>query len=163
MRVKTVEILSLAILISVLAFYTVQTLAARHHVLPGHPTPKPVHFAHHDGNHHDVHPMIELEEGVNLPHVDDQHRKLPARHAHKKRTYKVVYFDSEGDSIHQSSEENENPADVQIDPENRASKEQSKSDAASSSEQAPEIENTVAVPELVENAEKWGFHSKEQQ
>lgn len=132
-------------------------------MLPGHPTPKPVHFAHHDGNHHDVHPMIELEEGVNLPHGDDQHRKLPARHAHKKRTYKVVYFDSEGDSIHQSSEEHEIRADVQIDPENRASKEQSRSDAASSSEQAPEIESTVAVPELVENAEKWGFHSKEQQ
>lgn len=99
-----------------------------------------------------------------MVHATDHHRRqLPARHAHKKRSYRVVFFDSEGDSIHVSSEAaNEIKQEVQIDPENRASKQQSKSDAASTSEEAPEIESTVSNPELVEHAEKWGFHSAEQ-
>lgn len=182
MRVDIFKNWFLVILISVLTLCTIQTFAGmimkntsgyfhmflnilarlrdgRFHRFP---TTKNPSFVGHDGNNQHVHPLVELEEGHNVQHATNQRRMLPANHLKKKRTYKVVFFDSQGDSIHLSSEMvKEIEEEVQIDPENRASNHQSTSDAASTSEEAPEIEITIPVPELIEQAQNWGFHSAE--
>lgn len=132
----------------------------RFHRFPPVTTKSPIP-AGHNGNHH-PHPIIDLEEGHNVQNKMDQRKKLPTHHLQKKRTYKVMFFDTEGDSIHLSSEMAEEiKEEVQIDPENRASNHQSTSDAASTSEEVPEIESMIPVQNLIENAEKWGFHSAE--
>lgn len=93
-------------------------------------------------------------------HKESYYKKKMANHLKKKRSVRVTFFDTDGNSIHSQESVEEFKSDVGIDPHNQASKYQSKSIATSTSEEVPQIQTTVSVPELMKHQDEW-IHSNE--